>query len=501
MLGHGSKLTRKKEEAIAALRVHVTLAEAARATGVSPSTLTRWLKDPEFIAAEKAARRAEHRQSMMHLRQDASAAATTIRRVMADPSVKPAIRLNAVTLVIAEVDDAIQIEDLGDYVAEAERAANAAKGEEGKLPTGTGGSTPISGHGAKFPRKMEKAIAALLTQRTIAGAARVAGVGTQTLYRWMADAEFDAAYLAAARSTFGPATRLLQQAESIAVSVAQNLHRDPTVPAATRLKAAAFVYRNAKAAEIEDVKMRVAQIEGTDPADGESELGGRSKAIGRNLHRRVQRLKARLSPAHWPEDFEYVHAVDGRAAGSSVIGIDGRHIWSRPPEGCQEGDLFPMGKRSHEWRSEEGMPSVQTRVSPRGLEVQNHLRRARVGQILECRPRAAAARHSKSSADPLCARISKLTGGERSSTAGKASGRTRAFGLLHCLQSGHHLQKRHGVRFFGAQAQYIEDQKLRGVRHCLGRGGADRLEAFLRYPHPDDPQAGVGDLGDFQPRP
>ena len=41
------------------------------------------------------------------------------------------------------------------------------------------------GHGAKFGRKKEEAIAALLSQRSIEDAARVANIGTNTLLRWL----------------------------------------------------------------------------------------------------------------------------------------------------------------------------------------------------------------------------------------------------------------------------------------------------------------------------
>jgi len=51
----------------------------------------------------------------------------------------------------------------------------------------TTGSPQKAGHGSKFGRKKEEAIAALLTQRNVEEAARVAEIGTQTLYRWMKD--------------------------------------------------------------------------------------------------------------------------------------------------------------------------------------------------------------------------------------------------------------------------------------------------------------------------
>jgi hypothetical protein len=52
----------------------------------------------------------------------------------------------------------------------------------------------MKGHGAKFNRKMEAAIAALLTQRNHEEATRVAGVGTATLLRWLKLPEFQTAY-------------------------------------------------------------------------------------------------------------------------------------------------------------------------------------------------------------------------------------------------------------------------------------------------------------------
>ena len=51
MLGHGAKFDHKKEQAIAALLSHRNVEEAARAAGISPNTLLRWTKEPEFAAA------------------------------------------------------------------------------------------------------------------------------------------------------------------------------------------------------------------------------------------------------------------------------------------------------------------------------------------------------------------------------------------------------------------------------------------------------------------
>ena len=67
----------------------------------------------------------------------------------------------------------------------------------------------MTGHGAKFGRKQEEAIAALLTQRNVEEAARATGVATKTLLRWMQIPEFNAAYREARRAAFGQATARL----------------------------------------------------------------------------------------------------------------------------------------------------------------------------------------------------------------------------------------------------------------------------------------------------
>jgi transposase-like protein len=82
MLGHGTKFGRKKDEAVAALLTHRNIEEAARAIGVVPNTLLRWMKEPEFDAAYRAAKRAAFGQAVARLQQGASAAATTLLKTM-----------------------------------------------------------------------------------------------------------------------------------------------------------------------------------------------------------------------------------------------------------------------------------------------------------------------------------------------------------------------------------------------------------------------------------
>ena len=61
MKGHGSKFEQKKEEAIVALLTQRNIEEAVKSIGVASNTLLRWMKEPEFDAAYREARRAAFR--------------------------------------------------------------------------------------------------------------------------------------------------------------------------------------------------------------------------------------------------------------------------------------------------------------------------------------------------------------------------------------------------------------------------------------------------------
>jgi len=120
----------------------------------------------------------------------------------------------------------------------------------------------MKGHGTKFSRKMEEAIAALLTQRNLEEAAKSVGIATNTLLSWMKDAEFDGAYRKARRDAFSQSIARLQQAAGAAVSTLLKVMIDPNSPASTRVRAADSVLEHAaKAIEIEDLEVRLAALE------------------------------------------------------------------------------------------------------------------------------------------------------------------------------------------------------------------------------------------------
>lgn len=80
MKGHGEKLSRKQEQAVAALLSAPTIKEAARSAGVSEVTLWRWLQLSEFAAAYRAARRQVVERAVSELQAAAGAAVETLKR-------------------------------------------------------------------------------------------------------------------------------------------------------------------------------------------------------------------------------------------------------------------------------------------------------------------------------------------------------------------------------------------------------------------------------------
>jgi hypothetical protein len=120
----------------------------------------------------------------------------------------------------------------------------------------------MAARGSILGRKQEEAIAALLTKRNVEEAAQTAGIGTRTLMRWLKIPEFAKAYREARRQAFGQSIARLQQATSAAAATLMKIMVDPTAPASVRVKAADSIFNHsAKAIEIEDIEVRVAELE------------------------------------------------------------------------------------------------------------------------------------------------------------------------------------------------------------------------------------------------
>ena len=84
--GRKSTLGRKQEEAIAALLRQRNLEETAKWLASAQRPLMRWLTEPKSQAAYREARRSAYSQAVAKLQQGATAAATTLLKVMVDQS-------------------------------------------------------------------------------------------------------------------------------------------------------------------------------------------------------------------------------------------------------------------------------------------------------------------------------------------------------------------------------------------------------------------------------
>jgi hypothetical protein len=119
----------------------------------------------------------------------------------------------------------------------------------------------MKGHGSKFGRKKEAAIAALLAERNQAEAARVAGIDLSTLKRWMRLPEFIEEYRRARWEVVEQAYARAQQNTPAAASVLLKLMVDPDTPASGRIRAALGIFGLARDALDLDIETRVSALE------------------------------------------------------------------------------------------------------------------------------------------------------------------------------------------------------------------------------------------------
>ena len=110
--------------------------------------------------------------------------------------------------------------------------------------------------------KQEKVIGALLAHPTIEDAAKIAGISRGTIFRWLQQEDFQAAYTKARRETVRHAIARLQSSSSEAVGVLTEVMTDQTANIFARVSAAKAVFEfSLKAVEVEDLAKRLAELE------------------------------------------------------------------------------------------------------------------------------------------------------------------------------------------------------------------------------------------------
>ena len=107
-----------------------------------------------------------------------------------------------------------------------------------QTPAGARDAGP--GHGAKSEAIRERAIAALLSEKTLTGAARRCGVNEKTLRRWMSEESFSHELTEARRAMFEAGMRRVQALTAVAIDTLATLMGRGSPPA-VRLGAARTV--------------------------------------------------------------------------------------------------------------------------------------------------------------------------------------------------------------------------------------------------------------------
>ena len=110
--GHGEKLTRKAEQAVAALLQFPTIPEAAKAAGVSERTLYGWLQEEGFREQYRSARTEVVRHAVTMVQRASGEAVEVLRDVMNSPESPTSSRVSAAKTILELALKAVELEDL-----------------------------------------------------------------------------------------------------------------------------------------------------------------------------------------------------------------------------------------------------------------------------------------------------------------------------------------------------------------------------------------------------
>ena len=115
MPGHGNKLSRKQEQAIAALLTESSVEAAADLAGISHATLKNWLKLPSFVSAYRAARREVVESALGKIQQATGEAVDTLKRNLT--SGQPGQEIRAAVAILDHAVKAVEVLDLTEQLA------------------------------------------------------------------------------------------------------------------------------------------------------------------------------------------------------------------------------------------------------------------------------------------------------------------------------------------------------------------------------------------------
>lgn len=120
----------------------------------------------------------------------------------------------------------------------------------------------MKGHGEKLSRNQERVIVALLNHTSVTKASEAAGIGEVTIYRWLKDDGFNAAYRDARRQVVQQSIVMIQKSMSSAVTTLNEIREDKEAPASSRVSASkAILEFGRRLTEMEQLEDRVEELE------------------------------------------------------------------------------------------------------------------------------------------------------------------------------------------------------------------------------------------------
>ncbi|HEX9059836.1 MAG TPA: hypothetical protein VF941_06630 [Clostridia bacterium] len=114
----------------------------------------------------------------------------------------------------------------------------------------------------KIGKKKELALSALLTERTVQAAAKIAGVSESSLWRWLREDDFQKEFKALKREVVAISVTKLQKSSATAVETLESIMEDTESPAGARVSEARTVLEmTLKVTELEQVISRLEALE------------------------------------------------------------------------------------------------------------------------------------------------------------------------------------------------------------------------------------------------
>jgi len=119
------ELTPRHRAAIESLAKGLSKAQAAEATGIRPETISRYMRNPHFVSALRAAQDATLGQVTRRMNAGASEMLDVLVEIATDAAQSPHVRARAALGWLAQLWRAIELHDLAERVAALEELLEA----------------------------------------------------------------------------------------------------------------------------------------------------------------------------------------------------------------------------------------------------------------------------------------------------------------------------------------------------------------------------------------